>query len=68
MSYGEQMKQIEIKIMKNELYFNDYVMIKIKQREMCFIGNVKNVVIKQKKNDFDYCNARMVNLWTNEKH
>lgn len=68
MSCGEQMEQIDIKIIKNKLFYNGYVMIKNKQRENVFYWECEKRSHKKEKNDFDYCNARMVTLLTNGKH
>ncbi|KAL4127434.1 hypothetical protein QTP88_011605 [Uroleucon formosanum] len=67
-SCGEQMEQIDIKIIKNKLFYNGYVMIKNKQRENVFYWECEKRSHKNEKNDFDYCNARMVTLLTNGKH
>jgi len=65
---GEQMEQIDIKIIKNKLFYNGYVMIKNKKRENVFYWECEKRSHKKEKNYFDYCNERMVTLLTNGKH
>jgi len=63
-SFSEYLEQIDIEIIKNELFFNGYVMVNNKQREKVFYWECEKRSNKKEKNDFNYCNARIVTNWS----
>lgn len=53
-------KKIEIKIIKNKLFLNGYVMLKNKQRENVFYWECEKRCYKKEISYTDYCNARIM--------